>query len=272
VATYTPNTSGIQTGQPVEASHLLNNFSAIQTSVNAIEAVQIASNAVTTAKINNGAVTADKIASSAVVEAKLGTGAVTTAKLASNAVTTVKVTDANITNAKLADEAKAYISKSSPSAATEVIFTGLNFATFQQYEIFFNLAKSADNNALQMQYSTDGGSSWVTSGYEVGTEAKIIGSTTTGAQNGTSETSIELALFGTSAGNGAVGRVEFGQETDQDQFMGFFTTTCRRAGVTDTLVLRGGFRDFQASAIDAVKLFVTSGTLTGNVLLKGTPR
>jgi hypothetical protein len=272
VATYTPVTAGIETGSPVEATHLLNNFTAIQTSVNNIEAVQIASNAIITSKISTGAVTESKLASSAVVEAKIASSAVTTAKLASNAVTTVKVTDANITNAKLANEAKAYVSKHELSADTELVITGLSFVTYQQYELFFSLSKSANNAPLQMQYSTDGGSTWVATTYEVGTEAKIIGSTTTGAQNGTTETSIQLALFGASAGNGAVGRVEFGQETNQDQLLGFFTTTCRREGTTDTLVLRGGFRRAEASAIDAIKLFVATGTVTGDVLLKGTIR
>lgn len=268
---YTPNTSGIETSQPIEASHLLNNFSAIQTSVNGIEAVQLASNAVTTAKIASGAVTEAKLASSAVTEAKIASSAVTTAKIASNAVTTVKVTDANITNAKLAVEAKAFISKVELTADTEVIISGLAPSVYQQYELYFSLEKSADSAPLLMQYSNDNGATWESTSYAVGTEAKIMGATTTGAQNGTSESAIELALFGSGSGNGAIGKVEFGQETNSDQFLGFFTTTCRRAGVTDTLVMRGGFRRVDSSSIDAIRLYTATGTLTGYVLLKGIP-
>lgn len=162
-----------------------------------------------------------------------------------------------------------FVAEATPSADNEVVFTNLP-TNISQLAIDFTLARSAHNTALELQVSTDNGSTWLITDYSVGSEAKVFGSSIVGAQNNTSQSSVEVAVFGTGAANRAMGNIQMSLGgTEVNNVLGTISTTCRRDGVTDTIWLHGGFRRFQSTRINAVRLFVSTGDFTGFVQLRG---
>lgn len=161
-----------------------------------------------------------------------------------------------------------FVEEATPSAASELIFTDLP-STISQLVIDFALGRSAHNTSLELRVSTDNGSTWVQTNYSVGTEAKVFGSAVVGAQNGTSETSVAVALFGTGAANAASGQaiMTLGGG-DIDQVLGTISSTCYRDG-TDAIWLHGGFRRATTTRVNAIRLFTTTGNFTGFVQLRG---
>jgi hypothetical protein len=123
-----------------------------------------------------------------------------------------------------------------------------------------------------LQLSADNGSSFFTTGYAVRSTVGIIGSSIIGRQNGTTETSVELGIFAAGDGNAVVGRVAMSLDAygTNNSVMGTFTSTCTRAS-TDYITMEGGFRRSSSSGINAIKLFVAGGTITGKVTVKGIP-
>jgi len=251
--TYNPLfLSEIAEGKKIASKHLVDNFNAIAAEVNA---------EVVTPQLQDESITAAKIA----------TDAVTTVKILDNAVTTAKVADANITNAKLALDSRTYISKHSVTAGTEILMLNLDPATYHSVEIAFSLAKSANGGSLQLQVSLDNGVTWINSLYAVGQEVKIVGGATIGAQNGFNQGSVDVGLFGAGADQSAVGTVKLSLHNTGGATQGLVDSICHRSGI-DILIIRGGFRRAVASNVNAVKFFVTSGTITGWATVMGVPK
>jgi hypothetical protein len=147
------------------------------------------------------------------------------------------------------------ISTSSPSAASEVVFTGLS-STYSYYEIVF---ETSTGHIARCQLSTDNGSTWEASFYY--SNDTIFG-TSTVTQVGASGAGVTYIDLGGAAYSGVIRflyptSTNGGGSTIMSQTTGLTTDSFRASGRH----VNGGN--------NAIRLFPSSGTVTGTFKLYG---
>lgn len=160
------------------------------------------------------------------------------------------------------------VSTVNASAASSVAFTGLA-STYSHYILVSqNLYQSTVTN-LKMQCSTDNGSTWDTAAKYASQGNRMNGSLLYFGQN--SQTSFDIAEYITNSGSG--------KNFLRMEIYGANDATCHfkalsRAGYSNVVATNGRMADMQhtradLTAVNAIKLYPASGTITGEFLLYG---
>jgi hypothetical protein len=150
------------------------------------------------------------------------------------------------------------VSTANPSAASEVVFTGLT-STYSHYIIVIELAST--NAVLRCQLSVDNGSTYAASFYYSNLVTISNGSVTCAAASGAGQTYIDLGTGGsgylkfTSPGNTGATETDYGQ-----------TLYSEVNGITTTKYIGMGRYIYAANAI---RIFPAAGTITGTIKLYG---
>jgi hypothetical protein len=150
------------------------------------------------------------------------------------------------------------VSTANPSAASEVVFTGLT-STYSHYIIVIELAST--NAVLRCQLSVDNGSTYAASFYYSNLVTMSNGSVTCAAASGAGQTYIDLGTGGsgylkfTSPGNTGATETDYGQ-----------TLYSEVNGITTTKYIGMGRYLYAANAI---RIFPSTGTITGTIKLYG---
>ena len=146
------------------------------------------------------------------------------------------------------------------TTASSVEFTGLS-TTYKSYVITANnFTPSTDNVSLEMEFSDDGGGSWITSGY--GYSFHTLGSA--GASASASEIQIVNAVYNDNASSFRVTIVDPATATETTTFgMG----SIRRVSYNEAVPFAGILET--ATAIDSVRFTLSSGTINGTFTIYG---
>ena len=160
------------------------------------------------------------------------------------------------------------VSTVNASAASNVAFTGLA-STYAYYILVSgNLHQSAVTN-LKMQVSTDNGSTWDSAAKYASQGNRMAGSLLYFGQN--SQTSFDIAEYITNSGSG--------KNFLNMEIYGANDATCHfkahsRAGYSNVVATNGKYFDMvhvraDLTAVNAIKLYAASGTITGDFYLYG---
>lgn len=150
------------------------------------------------------------------------------------------------------------VSTATPSAASQVVFTGLTSA-YSHYIIVIDFPSAAP--VLRCQLSQDNGSAYDASFYYSNLVTMANGSVTCAAASGAGQTYIDLGtatsgyLKFTSPGNTGTAQVDQGQ-----------TLFSEMNGLTTTKYIGMGRHTYAANAI---RLYPSTGTITGTIKLYG---
>jgi hypothetical protein len=167
------------------------------------------------------------------------------------------------------------------SGVTEVVFTGLSSTYFKYTLVCDDIALVDDDIAMLMELSSDGGSSYLTTGYQggfIGRESQFDGSWSNFAWSWTinpADTNIVLNGEIGAAGNGTVSlTLDLINPTAPNSTVvalsASFTGGTLGSTVTESYISgHGAWRYSAATAIDAFRIFVTSGNFAGRYRLYG---
>lgn len=145
-------------------------------------------------------------------------------------------------------------------------FTTCFTSTYDDYVLdIVNLLNATDGMGFVLQYSSDGGSTWVATGYAWSYQYLLIGGTSIGVVNSASDTSIRLANANkntsTSGLNGVVRLFDPLNTAKYKRVM--YDLVQVNSGDTNTYTYRGGALLPSATAMNALRLaVVSSGNLT----------
>lgn len=145
------------------------------------------------------------------------------------------------------------ISTASPSAASEVIFTGLTSA-YSYYEIVFEITAS---NITRCQLSTDNGSTWLATGYY--SNQTVFGTSTVTQTGASSQTYIDLG------GTSYAGVIHFLYPTSTGQ-SGSVIQSVTAALTTSSYRANGRHI---SGGNNAIRLYSVGGSITGTFKLYG---
>ena len=162
------------------------------------------------------------------------------------------------------------ITRATFSTASTVDITGFSSGTYDSYEILMQCLKSDDNDGMQLRTSSNGGSSYDggSSNYQY-QAAKAEGGSTSNSGS-TSATDIELSGGGLGAGANENMIIQLILNRPDDAL--FTNILWRLTGQNDTgnpkFISGGGFRA-AASAVDAIQIRPSGGTITGSYIFIG---
>lgn len=162
------------------------------------------------------------------------------------------------------------IQTQNPSGASSVTFTSGISSTYNNYLILMNSIKLSAANPLQLQLSTNGGSTYITTGYFTGQISIVDGSLGTWTNDVNATTYLvssylgnsawyayaELYLWNATAGSGYVITSGQGVIIDPSTPDVYYTT------------LQGGYAT-ASTTVNAFKLIPSSGTFSGTISLYG---
>lgn len=151
------------------------------------------------------------------------------------------------------DNCRELITTATPSAASEVVFTGLT-STYSYYEIVFETTSGA---VSRCQLSTDNGSTWLTSGYY--SNDTVFATSTVTQTSASSRPYIDLG------GSSYAGIIQFLNPTSAEQ-LGSSIQSQTQALTTNTFRASGRHT---LGGNNAIRLYPLSGTVTGTFKLYG---
>ena len=153
------------------------------------------------------------------------------------------------------------ISASSPSAASSVEFT--NLSSYRALKIT-GILDGSTSGSLYLRTSTNNGSSYDSGGTDYGSSRYSGGSASHIVQTLATISQITIGALASDTRDFQVFELIL-TEFNQAEYM-YLNGIC--GGRTDGITLRNGIRH-EATARDAIQIFPSAGTITGEVILEG---
>jgi hypothetical protein len=137
--------------------------------------------------------------------------------------------------------------------------SGINTGTAPLIWVLNGVVPVTGSPNLQMQYSTNGGSSWANSGYNTGINHNAVNSTTLTNNTSTTFAALGNTLSGISTYNATIYM--------QNVTVGNFTFYYGNASWFDTSVYRFGYLggNLGSASVNAIRFLMSSGNITGNI-------
>ena len=202
--------------------------------------------------------------------------------LATSKITSGTFADARISQSSVTQHAVAaakgwvFLDEQSALGASEVDFESLISSAYDVYRIeFTSVVPGTDIVDMQLRFSTNNGSSYISSNYDsVAMGFAVGGSITGGGGNATSEITLTfggiIRVGNATAQEAVTGWVEFDRGgTGFYPRLQAFTCFRNSGGVNFTTVTTSGQYKGATGAINAARIFMSSGTITGRFRLYG---
>jgi hypothetical protein len=161
------------------------------------------------------------------------------------------------------------------SGVSEVIFTGIS-SDFVRCMLQFECFKSANVDALVLQFSTNNGSSWLGGNYRSQVTYSIPGASPVTVQNSTTENAIAVGLGAAGGENQNSGVLSIGLGNVGVDNSSMFTcsgmiTVHRNGSDAGTLDIRGLriLGGGNTGVVNAIRISTAGGTITGKFHLIG---
>jgi len=260
-----------------------------------VDTANIAADAITADEIQDGSVNAAELNTNAVTTVKIADANVTTAKIADDAVTLAKLdagTAGNLITYDASGDPAAVLTGStnqvltsngagaaptfqdlnpgltllataSASASASVEFTSGIDSTYDHYIIEIANLTTSNNGALELHYSTDGGSTYLSSGYGYANH-HMFASTGAAVANSASFPYIPLTNnLSTTSGLASSGIVHLFEPSNTSSETYTIIDFINWSGSSGNLLINHvGGTNSTTSAVTAVRFVKTSGTIT----------
>jgi len=141
-------------------------------------------------------------------------------------------------------------------------------STYIMYKVIgYDITVTGDDSFTQVQFSTDAGSSWITSGYD--TITNRIRSDTSNANLAATDAAMRLNAVGNSTNEEAGFEFNVLNPSNGSTFAKYFYTGVTRDNSARVAHHNGGGMYESTEDIDGLKIFQSSGNLSGTVKLYG---
>ena len=241
----------------------------------------VADGTLTTAKLVDSAITTAKLAGGSVTFAKLATGAIAAtgdaqAGTATNLLMTPALTAAAIA-AQVTSESIVGAPQTISSPVNDVRFAFPAGYSFRKFTInFFNMVPSiADAVGVCLQFSTDSGATWFTSGADYNwTYAYIYATATPASQSSIGDSKLNLALYqgGTTnqkAGSGTIDIFDPLTPGTRKTVISQIMRSGRSADIYPIICVGAGSLESSVSACNMVKLYLVDSGNTQCTIASG---
>jgi hypothetical protein len=227
-------------------------------------ATTIANNAVTTAKITNSAVTLAKIANAAANSVLIGSGAAGSGSAYAELTLGTGLSMSGTTlNASASGGGLVLLEQHTASSSASLVFTSWYSSSYDNYKVeFVSLLPATNDTELELNWSSDGGSTWDTSAiYSLGFIYQPIGATgTSGSATGGTWASLAANVSNAATGgiNGSFELYDPGSTSAYKTSIGLSTFKHSTLG---QIMFWRMFLYANASAVNAFRLQMNSGNI-----------